>query len=201
MRQVAEVMDQLWDFGAWETQQTHRSLVDYLLEETYELIDAIDRGDQDHIREELGDLLLQVLFHSRIAEAGGNFTLDDVAATLENKLRHRSPHLTNGALGSVAEQESAWHERKATEKSARESCLDGIATQLPSLALADKVVQRCMKAGMPEECIPDSLRAPPSELELRAAVMQFMNSVRAVERAVPGRRLSPEMWREGLAQP
>ena len=177
---VADVMDRLWNFGAWETRQTHRSLTSYLLEEAYELLDAIERDDPEHIREELGDLLLQVLFHSRIAEAGGEFTVDDVARTLEDKLRHRSPHLDHGVLESVAEQEDAWNRRKATEKS-RASCLDGIALQLPALALAEKVVERCLKAGIPEQSIPPALREGGSELKLRAEVLRFMDSIRAAE--------------------
>lgn len=184
---VAEVMDRLWGFGAWETRQTHRSLTSYLLEEAYELLDAIERDDPVHIREELGDLLLQVLFHSRIAEAAGEFTVDDVARALESKLRHRSPHLDHGLLESVAEQEDAWDRQKASEK-ARASCLDGIALQLPALALAEKVVERCRKAGFPEESIPAALREGRTELELRAEILRFMASIRAAENSSAGLR-------------
>ncbi|WP_280221084.1 MazG family protein, partial [Nocardia neocaledoniensis] len=142
---AVEVMDRLWNFGGWETTQTHDSLRPYLLEETYELLDAIQTGDYETIKEELGDLLLQVLFHSRIAEAAGEFTVEEVAATLVDKLVHRSPHLVAADLPAstsvtdkIAAQEKAWEERKSAEKS-RRSCLDGIAMAQPALALAEKV--------------------------------------------------------------
>lgn len=195
---VADVMNRLWGFGAWETRQTHESLTGYLLEEAYELLDAIEHSDSEHIREELGDLLLQVLFHSRIAEAQGRFAVDDVANALETKLRHRSPHLDRGALDSIAEQEDAWNRRKASEK-ARESCLDGIALQLPSLALAQKVVARCIEAGVPVDCIPAALQTDISELELRAKVVRFMAAVRDVE-AKSGSEPSAQAWRTGLGK-
>ena len=104
-----------------------------------------------------------------------------VPVLFETKLRHRSPHLDHGELESVAEQEDAWNRRKAAEKSTRASCLDGIALQLPALALAEKVVERCRQVGMPVEQIPPVLRDRGSELELRAAVLQFMAAVRAAE--------------------
>jgi XTP/dITP diphosphohydrolase len=114
LREAAKVMDRLWAFGGWEVTQTHESLRRYLVEETYEVLDAIESGDPDSLREELGDLLLQVLFHSRIAEESGAFTVDDVAATLVAKLAARSPHLSNGHTGplDVAEQEAAWEVAK-----------------------------------------------------------------------------------------
>ncbi|MFC9517721.1 MazG family protein [Nocardiaceae bacterium NPDC056970] len=188
--EAVEVMDKLWGFGGWEVTQTHDSLRPYLLEETYELLDAIQSGDPVAIREELGDLLLQVLFHSRIAEAAGEFTVDDVAATLVTKLAHRSPHLADDIVGPVdiAEQERAWEVRKAAEK-ARESCIDGIALQQPALALAEKVISRARKAGLPDELVPDDLRmvrlgGPDSaEDELRKAALRFVARIRAAESA------------------
>lgn len=188
--EAALVMDKLWSFGGWEVTQTHDSLRPYLLEETYELLDAIQSGDPVAIREELGDLLLQVLFHSRIAEAAGEFTVDDVAATLVTKLAHRSPHLADDLAGPVdiAEQERAWEARKAAEK-ARESCIDGIALQQPALALAEKVVSRARKAGLPDELVPDELRmvrldGPESaEDGLRKAALRFVARIRAAESA------------------
>lgn len=205
--EAVEVMDKLWGFGGWEVTQTHDSLRPYLLEETYELLDAIQSGDPVAIREELGDLLLQVLFHSRIAEAAGEFTVDDVAATLVTKLAHRSPHLADGIVGPVdiAEQERAWEVRKAAEK-ARESCIDGIALQQPALALAEKVISRARKAGLPDELVPDELRVvrlggPASaEDELRKAALRFVARIRAAETAahadgVPWGGLDGDAWR------
>ncbi|MFE3259559.1 MazG family protein [Nocardia sp. NPDC059229] len=199
--EAVEVMDRLWNFGGWEVTQTHDSLRPYLLEETYELLDAIQAADAETIKEELGDLLLQVLFHSRIAEAAGEFTVADVAAALVSKLVHRSPHLIgehgSGEYGidpaaavadKIAAQEKAWEERKSAEK-ARRSCLDGIAMAQPALALAEKVRSRGIKAGLPEELIPGALRVvelggPDSaEERLRKATLAFATAVRAAEDA------------------
>ncbi|MEU3014786.1 MazG family protein [Nocardia asteroides] len=190
---AVEVMDRLWHFGGWETTQTHDSLRPYLLEETYELLDAIQAGDYETIKEELGDLLLQVLFHSRIAEAAGEFTVDEVAATLVDKLVHRSPHLIAADLPAgtsvadkIAAQEKAWEERKSAEKS-RRSCLDGIAMAQPALALAEKVRSRSARAGLPDDLIPDALRVvelggPDSaEERLRKATLDFARAIRAAE--------------------
>jgi XTP/dITP diphosphohydrolase len=205
-------MDRLWNFGGWEITQTHDSLRPYLLEETYELLDAIQHGDSDTIREELGDLLLQVLFHSRIAEAAGEFTVDDVAATLVAKLVHRSPHLLDVTIDpaaplqeKVAAQERAWEERKTTEKS-RRSCLDGIAMAQPALALAEKVRSRSLRARLPDELIPDDLRVihlggPGSaEERLRKATLTFAAQIRNAEDSAEFARgarapLSPDDWR------
>lgn len=213
LTEAVRIMDRLWRFGGWEVTQTHDSLRPYLLEETYELLDAIGHGDAETIKEELGDLLLQVLFHSRIAEAAGEFTVDDVAAALVAKLVNRSPHLVADDLGpdaSVAEkiaaQEKAWEERKSAEKS-RRSCLDGIAMAQPALALAEKVRARSAKAGLPDELVPDALRVvhlggPESAEEcLRKATLTFADAVRAAEDAAEAARgirapLTREDWFE-----
>jgi len=207
LREAADVMDRLWSFGGWEITQTHESLRRYLVEETYEVLDAIDSADPDALREELGDLLLQVLFHSRIAEAAGQFTVDDVAATLVAKLAARSPHLTNGHTGplDVAEQEAAWEIAKKAEK-ARASCLDGIAMAQPALALAQKVYERATRAGFPDDLVPDDMRAvqvigaDDAEAGLRSAVLAFADRIGAAERAAaedgigPG-DLTAQRWR------
>ncbi|MFC7448767.1 MazG family protein [Rhodococcus daqingensis] len=205
---AVEVMDRLWQFGGWEVTQTHDSLRRYLLEETYELLDAIEEGDPEGLREELGDLLLQVLFHSRIAQESATdpFTVDDVAQTLVAKLALRSPHLTNGHTGpiDVAEQEAAWEVAKATEKS-RASCMDGIAMAQPALALAEKVIERASRAGLPAEFVPEELRVvriggpDNSEDALRKAVLTFVARIRAAEAGAreagvePG-RLTAQAW-------
>jgi XTP/dITP diphosphohydrolase len=215
LAEAVDVMDRLWQFGGWEVTQTHDSLRPYLLEETYELLDAIQAGDADAIREELGDLLLQVLFHSRIAEAAGEFTVDDVAATLVAKLVHRSPHLDpeqqpgagddRTVEEKIAAQERAWEARKSAEKS-RRSCLDGIAMAQPALALAEKIRSRSLKAGLPEDLVPESLRVirlggpGNAEERLRKAALGFAARIRAAEdaaEAVTGARapLSAAAWR------
>ncbi|UFT00107.1 MazG family protein [Nocardia huaxiensis] len=210
--EAVDVMDRLWNFGGWEVTQTHDSLRPYLLEETYELLDAIQAADAGTIREELGDLLLQVLFHSRIAEAAGEFTVADVAATLVGKLVHRSPHLLDDSIGvdatpeeKIAAQERAWEERKTTEK-ARRSCLDGIALAQPALALAEKIRSRSAQAGLPEDLVPEDLRVvhlggPGSaEERLRKATLTFAATIRAAEDAAESDRgarlpLTPADWR------
>lgn len=133
----------------WKAAQTHRSLSRYLLEETYETLDAIDAGDPDHLREELGDLLLQVYFHAVIAAESGEFTLDDVVAGITDKMVRRNPHV----FGSAPEVKpdawainEAWEAIKATEKQ-RDSVLDGIPAELPALLYADKVLDRLQRAG------------------------------------------------------
>ncbi|GAA5043184.1 nucleoside triphosphate pyrophosphohydrolase [Nocardia callitridis] len=209
---AVEVMDRLWDFGGWEVTQTHDSLRPYLLEETYELLDAIGDADAATIKEELGDLLLQVLFHSRIAEAAGEFTVHDVASALVDKLVHRSPHLVDAdfAAGTtravkIAAQEKAWEQRKSEEKS-RRSCLDGIAMAQPALALAEKIRSRSARAGLPDDLIPDALRSvqlggPDSaEERLRQATLDFAADIRAAEDAAEHARgarapLTAAQWR------
>ena len=127
----------------WKSEQTHRSLARYLLEEAHETLDAIDSGDPDHLREELGDVLLQVYFHAVIAEEEGAFTLDDVAAGIAAKMRRRNPHVFGEAATtmSAVEVDQQWQRIKAAEK-ARSSVADGLAPTLPALLLATKVVER-----------------------------------------------------------
>ncbi|MEU0543841.1 MazG family protein [Nocardia sp. NPDC005978] len=211
LAEAVEVMDRLWNFGGWEVTQTHDSLRPYLLEETYELLDAIQDADAATIREELGDLLLQVLFHSRIAEAAGEFTVAEVAAALVAKLTNRSPHLAAGDIDpgasraeKIAAQESAWEERKTAEKS-RRSCLDGIAMAQPALALAEKVRSRSARAGLPDALVPPDLRSielggPDSaEERLRKSTRAFAARIRAAEDAAESARgqrlpLDAEAW-------
>ncbi len=187
--EAAEVMDRLWSYGGWEVTQTHRTLSHYLVEETYEVLDAIESSEPGDLREELGDLLLQVLFHSRIASASGNFDVDDVAATLVAKLVHRSPHLGEDVVGpiDIAEQERAWEIRKAAEK-ARSSCLDGVAMSQPAASLAAKVIARASKAGLPPELVPVEIESglvaeAEAETRLRAAAHAFITRIRAAENA------------------
>ena len=141
-----EVMRRLRTECAWKAGQTHRSLARYLLEETHETLEAIDTGDAEHLREELGDLLLQVYFHAVIAEESGEFTIDDVAADITAKMHRRNPHVFgSAAAGTVPlgpqEINEAWEAIKATEKQ-RGSVTDGIPPGLPALLYADKVLDR-----------------------------------------------------------
>jgi XTP/dITP diphosphohydrolase len=128
----------------WKREQTHRSLARYLQEEAHEVLEAIDTGDTDHLREELGDLLLQVYFHAVIAEEAGEFTLDDVARGIAEKMHRRNPHVfgtdTSSTL-SAAEVDAQWQGIKDAEKP-RRSPYDGIPDALPALLLATKILER-----------------------------------------------------------
>jgi XTP/dITP diphosphohydrolase len=140
---------------AWKAGQTHRSLARYLLEETHETLEAIDTGDAEHLREELGDLLLQVYFHAVIAEETGEFTLDDVAGDIIAKMRRRNPHVfppegEEPAAGrDAATINEAWEAIKAGEKR-RTSVTDGLPPGLPALLYADKVLDRLTRAATSE---------------------------------------------------
>jgi uncharacterized protein YabN with tetrapyrrole methylase and pyrophosphatase domain len=155
-----EVMRRLRAECAWKAGQTHRSLARYLLEETHETLEAIDTGDRTgdwtHLREELGDLLLQVYFHAVVAEESGAFTIDDVAADIIEKMRRRNPHVFGpegraGATGGTpAEINEVWESIKAAEKQ-RTSVTDGLPETLPALLYADKVLDRLDRAGTPAD--------------------------------------------------
>ncbi|MBG6109098.1 MazG family protein [Frigoribacterium sp. CG_9.8] len=139
---------------AWDREQTHESLVQYLIEETYELVDAIE-GDSDSptrrtdLIEELGDVLYQVIFHSDLAAEAGQFTIEDVASHMTAKMIGRHPHVFGDATADTSDAVVAlWEVRKAEEKPHRTSVLDGIPQGMPSLALADKLLGRALRAGL-----------------------------------------------------
>ena len=189
------MMDKLRTAGPWESEQTHDSLRRFLLEETYELLDAVRSGNVDQLREELGDVLLQVLFHARIAEDAPQFpfTIDDVAAALMRKLGNRVPGVLAGQSISLEDQLAQWEERKAAEKQ-RTSMMDDVHTGQPALALAQKVIQRAEKAGLPADLIPTEITSisvsanVDAESALRTAVLEFVDTVRVVERAIAATR-------------
>ncbi|MGI8435005.1 MAG: MazG family protein [Nocardioidaceae bacterium] len=209
---LVDVMAQLRLGCPWDRQQTHESLVRYLVEETYETIEAIETGDRDHLLEELGDLMLQVVFHARLAteRLDDPFDIDDVAAGIVDKLVRRHPHVFADAPAvDVEAVETSWESIKAEEKT-RGSVLDGIPPGLPALSLADEVMSRCHRAGMtrmPSVPVPEEPRGTAesvgetlfasvaaanaagvdAEQALRARVRQEMDDVRAREqRALPG---------------
>lgn len=139
----------------WDRKQTHESLKPYLLEETYEVLETIDQGDEAKLREELGDVLLQVLFHSQIAAEAGAFTIDDVLKTLAEKLIRRHPHVfkTNEQGGAVTTSEhvlSQWEQIKRAEREAAghpPSVLDGVPKTLPALLRAYQIQARAARVG------------------------------------------------------
>ncbi|GAA3060521.1 MazG family protein [Pseudonocardia yunnanensis] len=218
------VMDRLRSPGGcpWDAEQTHASLLQYLVEECYELYEAIEDGDRDAMREELGDVLLQVLFHARIAaepdptETGAPFDIDDVATDLVAKLVGRHPHVFAGTeqIDSAQRQEHRWEELKRAEKQ-RESSVDGVPLGQPAVALAAKLTSRTARAGLPPELLPAGrgvgeqlfaaaasakLAGIDPEAELRAAARRFVDHVRTAERnaAAVGEdphALDAEAWR------
>ena len=139
----------------WDAEQTHESIIPNLIEEAYETVDTIQRGDHEHLKEELGDLLLQVVFHSEIAEGAGRFTLDDVARGISDKLVRRHPHVF--AESTVTTTEGVlqqWDEIKRTEKGDEEKpYLHGVGRGLPGLMRAAKLQKKAAKVGFdwPEE--------------------------------------------------
>lgn len=139
----------------WDAQQTHRSLVQYLVEEAAETIEAIEVGDQDHLREELGDLLLQVIFHAEIAsEQAHGFTVEDVAQGIADKLISRHPYVFATA-DLPADLHYTWEQRKAAEKG-RTSALQGIPDQLSALTRANKIISRARSRRV-AVALPDDL--------------------------------------------
>jgi len=163
---LVAVMDRLRSPGGcpWDAEQTHASLVQYLLEETYETVEAIETDDATALREELGDLLLQVVFHARIAEEdpGASWTIDDVADGIVAKLIRRHPHVFGDATADTpAQVESAWQALKAAEKG-RTSVTDGVPLGLPALTLAAKLHTRARNGGVQAEVVPSSSALVPA---------------------------------------
>jgi XTP/dITP diphosphohydrolase len=146
---LREVMDKLRSPGGcpWDAEQDHLSLLKYLLEESYEFIEAVEENDRTAMQEELGDLLLQVYFHSRMAEEDldAPFNIEDVAKGVADKLIRRHPHVFGGTkVGSSAEVLENWESQKAAEKG-RNSVIDGVPLAQPSLSLATKIIYRINK--------------------------------------------------------
>jgi XTP/dITP diphosphohydrolase len=186
----------------WDAEQTHESLVTYLVEETYETLEAIETGDRDHLREELGDLLLQVVFHARIAgeHPDDPWSVDDVAADIVAKLVRRHPHVfAGGSASTAAAVKAGWEAGKATEKG-RTSSVEGVPMALPALALAGKLLHRVEQAGVVTAHEPgdslggalfrlvDEARAAglDPETELRAEIRRYVAAVQAAEAAARG---------------
>jgi len=201
---LVHVMDRLRRECPWDRKQTHESLARYLLEEAYETLEAIDTGDDDHLREELGDLLLQVMFHARIAAEGDEsaWDVDDVAGGIVEKLIHRHPHVFSDVEVADADEVNAnWEAIKAAEKG-RTSAIEGIPLTLPALARADKLLARASQAGL--EPVPAQSDPTPAsrigttlldvvrtareagvdpEQALRATLVAYGEAVRAAERS------------------
>ena len=153
LERLVSVMARLRQECPWDAQQTHRSLVQYLIEETAETVEAIELADQDHLREELGDLLLQVIFHAEIAsEQARGFDVEEVARGIADKLISRHPYVFATAEVPV-DLHYTWEQRKAAEK-ARTSALQGIPEQLSVLARANKIIGKARSRRV-ELVLPD----------------------------------------------
>ncbi len=167
--ELVNVMARLRSKGGcpWDREQSHESLKPYIIEETYEVLDAIDRKDDDELREELGDLLLQIVFHAEIAAEEGRFTIDDVARTIVEKLKRRHPHV----FGDVEVEDSGevlknWEAIKKEE--GKVSVLDGVPDGLPALLKAQRVQEKVRRVGFDWESIGgtfDKVREEIAELE------------------------------------
>jgi XTP/dITP diphosphohydrolase len=197
---LVQVMDRIRAECPWSSRQTHQGLVKHGIEEMYELIEAIEDGDRDELREELGDVLLQVVFHARIAEEDQDapFSIDDVAGTIVAKLIHRHPHVFGDATASTPEEvREHWLRTKAQEKR-RTSVTEGIPLHQPGLALAAKLASRARTAGLDvplpkDEGIGYELLALAARAEaegvdpetaLRAAARAYRDAIRETEAAV-----------------
>ncbi|MFI0432550.1 MAG: MazG family protein [Candidatus Nanopelagicales bacterium] len=161
LRDLVAVMDTLRSPGGcpWDAEQTHASLVQYLLEESYETVEAIETQDAVALREELGDLLLQVVFHARIAAESEGFDIDDVARDIADKLVRRHPHVFGDAeYATGADVEAAWFAMKTREKG-RTSVTDGVPLAMPGLMLAAKLRHRAAKGAVALEPADEVARA------------------------------------------
>ncbi|MFF4079028.1 nucleoside triphosphate pyrophosphohydrolase [Streptomyces sp. NPDC001777] len=198
---LVQIMDRIRTECPWTSRKTHEGLAKYAIEEAYELVEAIEDGDRDELREELGDVLLQVVFHARIAEEGRQedgaepFSVDDVAATLVEKLIHRHPHVFGDETAETPEDVHAhWLRTKAVEKQ-RASVTDGVPLGQPGLALAAKLASRVRTAGLDVtpptgegigyELLALAVRAERDgidpEAALRAAGRAYRDAIRAAE--------------------
>jgi XTP/dITP diphosphohydrolase len=171
--ELVQVMDTLRRKCPWDARQTHDSLTPYLLEETYEAVDALTAGDQAAVREELGDVLLQVMFHARVAQErtdGSGYTIDDVAGAIIDKLTRRHPHVFGDVTVSGSDEvKRNWDQIKAAERAAANaggpvSVLDGVPLHQPALSLAAQLLRRAERAGAPPE-----LAGTPAELAVTDA--------------------------------
>jgi XTP/dITP diphosphohydrolase len=205
---LVALMDRLRSPGGcpWDAEQTHESLVEYMVEEAYEAVEAIESGDDAALQEELGDVLLQVVYHARLAEEHDEpWDIDDVARGITNKLISRHPHVFGAVEGAtIVDVEGNWAALKAAEKG-RESVTDGIPSALPALVLAAKLMSRSKSVDV--EIVPSRaldvadaavaqvgygdlllaivaksrLEGIDAEAELRAAIRGYRARIRAAE--------------------
>ncbi len=172
----------------WDREQTFATIAPYTLEEAYEVADAIARADMAELRDELGDLLFQVVFHARMAEEAGHFAFDDVVQAIVEKMVRRHPHVfADVVVADAAEQTRQWEAQKARERAAKaegehHSVLDGVAVALPGLTRAEKLQKRAARAGFDWPDVAGPLAKVEEELrEVRAELQQGAAQERVVE--------------------
>ncbi|TCU50761.1 MazG family protein [Curtobacterium sp. PhB146] len=169
----------------WNRAQTHATLARYAVEESYELVDAIDDGDPDDVREELGDVLYQVVLHAGIAERAGEFTLEDVAAGVRDKMVRRHPHVFGDETAdTVDDVVRVWRAAKAAEKSARTSALDGVPRAMPPLERAVKLLERLEEHGAADTAVASVVAAAPAAFG--SAADREARGTSATSAAAPG---------------
>jgi XTP/dITP diphosphohydrolase len=200
--ELVQVMDALRARCPWDARQTHESLTPYLLEETYEAVDALTAGDQAAVCEELGDVLLQVVFHARVAQErtdGTGYTIDDIADAITDKLKRRHPHVFGDvSVSGPDEVKRNWDAIKAAERAAAsgagpgsvlDSVLDGVPLGQPALSLATQLLRRAERAGAPAE-----LAEAPAELaEVPADVGEFGRELFALANRARAAGVDPEL--------
>jgi XTP/dITP diphosphohydrolase len=195
LRRLVAVMDRLRSPGGcpWDAEQTHASLVPYVLEEAYEVAEAVENGDRAHLREELGDLLLQVVFHARVAQEdpAEPFDLDDVADGLVAKLVRRHPHVFADADAPDADAVNRQWDRIKGEEKQRASVLDGVPLALGALARAQKIASRAERSGL-------DVPAPAGD-DLGARLLDLVREARATGRDAEGElRRATAAWEARL---
>jgi tetrapyrrole methylase family protein/MazG family protein len=159
-RRLKDIIDKLRgpDGCPWDRKQTHQSLKPYLVEESYEVLQAIDKGESQKLREELGDLLLQIMLHARIADEEGEFNIDDVMDKISDKLIYRHPHVFgNKKTADLEEIKQDWHNLKQAEKGKEGSILSGLPETMPSLAHSQLIQRKVAEAGFDWEKTADIL--------------------------------------------
>jgi XTP/dITP diphosphohydrolase len=175
--ELVAVLDRLRSPGGcpWDAAQTHQSLVEYLIEEAYESVEAIDSNDSEAMREELGDLLLQVVFHARISQEQQNgWDIDSVIDGITDKLVRRHPHVFGDErVDSAADVELNWHERKAKEKK-RDSVTDGIPETLPALMRAEKLNSRSKSVSVPQPIFIDETNELLARIETEGQLGDYL---------------------------
>ncbi len=201
LAELVGVMDRLRRECPWDAKQTHLSLRPYLLEETYETLDALDRGDLAELRGELGDLLLQVIFHARIAAEradGTGFDIDDVARGITTKLIRRHPHVfADVQVADADEVRRNWDKIKATERAeagaSAVSALDGVPMAQPALALATQLQRRAEAAGVPAEVANLPERAAAGDAGAAAPVSELGAELFSLVARARAAGLNPEL--------